>query len=45
MIIKFRYYEKTIEFEKTSHEDKVFHVVAMGHPPIEASEVSKVQVL
>ena len=27
------------------YEDRVFHVVAMGHPPIEASEVSKVQVL
>ena len=26
------------------YEDRVFHVVAMGHPPIEASEVSKVQV-
>ena len=22
------------------YEDRIFHVVAMGHPPIEASEVS-----
>ena len=44
LIVKFIYYEKTTKFEKISHEDRVFHVVAMGDPPIEASEVSKIQV-
>ena len=25
------------------YEDRIFHVVAMGHPPIEASEVSNLE--